>query len=172
MQNMLELIKRQQFSCVIMKDFSRFSSDHIVQGKYIEQIFPFMGIRFISINDNYDRNHIGGIGDIDISFKTLLYDFYSEDLSEKVKTSLKTIRSNGNYVAAYVPYGYIKSPEGKHQLVIDEVASKIVKRVFKEYKTRISMYKIARNLNDDGIVSPGIHIAEMEGNEQMLARYK
>jgi len=63
MQNMLELIKRQQFSCVIVKDFSRFSRDHIVQGKYIEQIFPFMGIRFISINDNYDsKNHIGGIG--------------------------------------------------------------------------------------------------------------
>ena len=133
MQNMLELIKRQQFSCVIVKDFSRFSRDHIVQGKYIEQIFPFMGIRFISINDNYDsKNHIGGIGEIDISFKTLLYDFYSEDLSEKVKTSLKTIRGNGNYVAAYAPYGYVKSPEDKHQLVIDEVASKIVKRIFKE----------------------------------------
>lgn len=173
MQNMLELIKRQQFSCVIVKDFSRFSRDHIVQGKYIEQIFPFMGIRFISINDNYDsKNHIGGIGEIDISFKTLLYDFYSEDLSEKVKTSLKTIRGNGNYVAAYAPYGYVKSPNDKHQLIIDEVASKVVKLIFKDYKAGISMYKIARNLNDDGIVSPGIYIAEMEGNEQMLARYK
>lgn len=173
MQNMLELIKRQQFSCVIVKDFSRFSRDHIVQGKYIEQIFPFMGIRFISINDNYDsKNHIGGIGEIDISFKALLYDFYSEDLSEKVKTSLKTIRGNGNYIAAYAPYGYMKSSDDKHQLVIDEVASKIVKRIFKEYKDGISMYKIARNLNDDGIVSPGIYIAEMGGNEQMLARYK
>lgn len=58
-------------------------------------------------------------------FKTLLYDFYSEDLSEKVKTYLKTIRSNGNYIAAYAPYGYVKGPEDKHQLVIDEVASKI-----------------------------------------------
>lgn len=60
----------------------------------------------------------------------MLYDFYSEDLSEKVKTSLKTIRSNGNYVAAYAPYGYMKSPEDKHQLVIDEVVFKIVKRIF------------------------------------------
>jgi len=172
MQNMLDLMKRQQFSCIIVKDFSRFSRDHIVQGKYIEQIFPFMGIRFISINDNYDsKDHIGGIGEIDISFKTLLYDFYSEDLSEKVKSSLKTIRSNGNYIAAYAPYGYVKSPEDKHQLVVDEVASRIVKRIFRDYKSGISMYMIARNLNDEGIVSPGIYIAEMEGNERMLARY-
>ncbi|MFA9421969.1 MAG: recombinase family protein [Sedimentibacter sp.] len=173
MQNMLDLMKRQQFSCIIVKDFSRFSRDHIVQGKYIEQIFPFMGIRFISINDNYDsKDHIGGIGEIDISFKTLLYDFYSEDLSEKVKSSLKTIRSNGNYIAAYAPYGYMKSPEDKHQLVVDEVASKIVKRIFRDYKSGISMYMIARNLNDEGITSPGIYIAEMEGNKRMLARYR
>ena len=173
MQNMLDLIKRKQISYVIVKDFSRFSRDHIVQGKYIEQIFPFMEIRFISINDNYDsKNHIGGIGEIDISFKTLLYDFYSEDLSEKVKSSLKTIRSNGNYIAAYAPYGYMKSPEDKHQLVVDEVASKIVKRIFRDYKSGISMYMIARNLNDEGIISPGIYIAEKEGNKRMLARYR
>lgn len=49
MQRMLELVKRKQISCIIVKDFSRFSRDHIEQGKYIEQIFPFMGVRFIAI---------------------------------------------------------------------------------------------------------------------------
>ena len=44
MQRMLEMVKRKQISCVIVKDFSRFSRDHIEQGKYIEQIFPFMGV--------------------------------------------------------------------------------------------------------------------------------
>ena len=65
MQRMLDLIKRKQISCVIVKDFSRFSRDHIEQGKYIEQIFPFMGVRFIAINDHYDSNdYVGGIGEI------------------------------------------------------------------------------------------------------------
>lgn len=172
MQNMLEHIKNNQLTCIIVKDFSRFSRDHIEQGKYIEQIFPFMGVRFISINDNYDSNdHIGGIGEIDISFKTLLYDFYSEDLSDKVKTSLSASRSNGNYIAAYAPYGYVKDPSNKHQLIIDEVASKIVKRIFKEYLSGNSMYRIACNLNTEEVMTPGVYIARQDGNEKMLQRY-
>ena len=64
MQRMLDLIKRKQISCVIVKDFSRFSRDHI------EQIFPFMGVRFIAINDHYDSNdYVGGIGEIDVAYK-------------------------------------------------------------------------------------------------------
>lgn len=64
MQRMLDLIKRKQISCVIVKDFSRFSRDHI------EQIFPFMDVRFIAINDHYDSNdYVGGIGEIDVAFK-------------------------------------------------------------------------------------------------------
>ena len=79
MQRMLDLIKRKEISCVIVKDFSRFSRDHIEQGKYIEQIFPFMGVRFIAINDNYDSNdYVGGIGEFDIAFKGILYDFFFE----------------------------------------------------------------------------------------------
>lgn len=61
MQRILDLVKRKQISCVIMKDFSRFSRDHIEHGKYIEQIFPFMSVRFIAINDNYDSaDYVGG----------------------------------------------------------------------------------------------------------------
>lgn len=84
MQRMLEMVKRKQISCVIVKDFSRFSRDHIEQGKYIEQIFPFMGVRFIAINDNYDSaDYVGGIGEIDVAFKGILYDFFSEEQSSK-----------------------------------------------------------------------------------------
>lgn len=73
MQRMLDLVKRKQISCVIMKDFSRFSRDHIEHGKYIEQIFPFMSVRFIAINENYDSaDYVGGIGEIDVAFKGIL----------------------------------------------------------------------------------------------------
>lgn len=70
MQRMLDFLKRKQINCVIVKDCSRFSRDHIEQGKYIEQILPFMGVRFIAINDNYDSSdYVGGIGEIDVAFK-------------------------------------------------------------------------------------------------------
>jgi len=51
---MKEDIKAEKINCVIVKDLSRFGRNYIEVGKYIERIFPFMGVRFISINDNYD----------------------------------------------------------------------------------------------------------------------
>lgn len=160
MQRMLDQIKRKEISCVIVKDFSRFSRDHIEQGKYIEQIFPFMGVRFIVINDNYDSNdYVGGIGEIDIAFKGILYDFFSEEQSQKVTTTLDAKRGSGKYIAAYAPFGYVKSPEDKHKLVVDEYASQIVKRIFREFLSGKSMYKIAEALNLEGIETPGVYIA-------------
>lgn len=173
MQHMLDLIKRKQISCVIVKDFSRFSRDHIEQGKYIEQIFPFMGVRFIAINDHYDSNdYVGGIGEIDVAFKWILYDFFSEEQSQKVSFTLDAKRSNGKYIATFAPYGYAKSPEDKHKLVVDEVASRIVKSIFREFLSGKSMYKIAEGLNQDGIDSPGVYIATQENNEKQLAKYR
>ena len=67
--------------CIVVKDFSRFSRDYIELGTCLDQIFPFMGIRFISVNDDYDSGRTGGMEGIDIPFRNLLYDLYSKDLS-------------------------------------------------------------------------------------------
>lgn len=76
MQELLAMVKEQRVDCIIVKDMSRFARNYLETGKYIEQIFPFMGIRFIAINDNYDsKDYVGGIGEIDVQFKALLYDF-------------------------------------------------------------------------------------------------
>jgi site-specific DNA recombinase len=160
MQRMLELVKRKQISCIIVKDFSRFSRDHIEQGKYIEQIFPFMCVCFIAINDNYDSaDYVGGIGEIDVAFKEILYDFFNEEQSIKVSTTLDAKRGSGKYISAFAPYGYVKSPEDKHKLVVDGYASQIVKCIFREYLSEKFMYKIAESLNKEGIVTPGVYIA-------------
>ena len=173
MQELLTMIKKGNVSCIIVKDISRFSRDYIETGKYMEQIFPFLGIRFIAINDNYDSAECtGGIAEIDVAFKGILYDFYSEDLSEKVKTSLAVRRANGKYLAAFAPYGYRKSETDKHQLEVDEYASQIVKRIFREFLSGKSMYKIAEALNLEGIETSGVYIATRENNENQLAKYR
>lgn len=173
MQELLTMIKKGNVSCIIVKDISRFSRDYIETGKYMEQIFPFLGIRFIAINDNYDSAECaGGIAEIDVAFKGILYDFYSEDLSEKVKTSLAVRRANGKYIAAFAPYGYRKSETDKYKLEVDKFASQIVKRIFREYLSGKSMYKIAEELNREGIDTPGVYIAMQEKNEKQLAKYR
>lgn len=119
-----------------------------------------MGVRFIAINDHYDSNdYVGGIGEIDVAFKGILYDFLSEEQSQKVSFTLDAKRSNEKYIATFAPYGYAKSSEDKHKLVVDEVASRTVKRIFREFLSSKSMYKIADGLNQDGIDSPGVYIA-------------
>lgn len=83
-QKMMEDVKRGNIQCIMVKDFSRFARNFLDVGEYLEQIFPFMGVRFISVNDAYDSdNKEGTAGDWDVVFKNFLYDFYSKDLSKR-----------------------------------------------------------------------------------------
>lgn len=94
--SLMEDIKQGKVSCIIVKDLSRFLRDYILIGDYLENIFPFLNIRFISINDGYDSAKEKGNGtDLDIQFKSLLYDFYSKDISDKVKSSMKIQKKQG-----------------------------------------------------------------------------
>lgn len=123
----------------------------------------------VFINVNYNSNdYVGDIGEIDIAFKCILYDFFSEEQSKKVTTTLDAKRGSGKYIAAYAPFGYMKSPENTHKLVVDEYASQIVKHLFREFLSGKSMYKIAEALNLEGLETPGVYIATRENNENQL----
>ena len=125
---MLEQVRDGEFDCVIVKDFSRFSRDYIELGSYLDQIFPFLGVRFLSLNDRYDSSkNTGNITDLDISFKGLMYDLYSKDLSLKVKSSLQIRKKQGQYTSANAPFGYRKDPNDRHRLLIAEDEAELVK---------------------------------------------
>ena len=77
-QTMMEDIKRGVIDCVVVKDLSRFGREYIDSGRYIERLFPALGVRFIAINDNYDSVTGKSQGDeIIIPFKNLINDAYS-----------------------------------------------------------------------------------------------
>ena len=165
-QQLLGLVKKQQISCIIVKDMSRFSRDYLILGQYTEQIFPFMGIRFIAINDSYDSSECdGGVGEIDVAFKALLYDFYSEDLSQKIKSSLSVRKEQGKFMNVFAPYGYVKSKKERYQLEIDPEGAEIVKRIFAEYAGGKGMLGISLDLNRDGIDAPATHIRKRDGRD-------
>lgn len=152
MQALLKEIRENKIGCVIVKDMSRFSRDYIELGTYMNQIFPFMGVRFIAVNDHYDSlGHAGSTPSIDTAFQTLLYDLYSKDLSVKVKTSFENKCANGEYVFGQVPFGYEKSREIKNVVVVNEKEAEIVRYIFALALNRNSSTQIARILNEKGI---------------------
>lgn len=159
MQELLELVKEQKVDCIIVKDMSRFARNYLETGKYVEQIFPFMGIRFIAINDNYDSNeYIGGIADIDVQFKTLLYDFYSKDLSDKIITALDARKGNGMFIGVCAPFGYRKSEESIYKIEVDEKTAEIVRRIFAMRVSGAKIAEIVRTLNGEGIGTPAKYL--------------
>ena len=130
-QELLDGVKDGEINCIIVKDFSRFARDYIELGSYLEQIFPFMGVRFISVNDKYDSDkYAGNVADIDVNFKNLLYDLYSKDLSMKVKASLRAVKEQGKAVCSTPPFGYMKDPEDRHKFIIAKDEAAVVRRIF------------------------------------------
>lgn len=118
---LIDDIKAGGINTIIVKDMSRFSRDYILLGDYLSNIFPFFRIRFIAINDNYDSINEDGNGiDTDTQFKTLYYDLFSKELSEKVRSSVKQIKSKGKNTNWAAPFGYIKDPKDKYHIIIDK----------------------------------------------------
>lgn len=154
-QRLLELVREVKIDCIVVKDFSRFSRDYIELGSYLEQIFPFMGVRFISVNDQYDStSYKGGIADLDINFKNLLYDLYSKDLSQKVRSSLAARKKKGQYVSAHAPFGYEKDPNDRHMLLIEEDEAKIIRKIFSLTLEGYTSSQIAKLFNKERIKTP------------------
>lgn len=155
MQSMLERVRNSELDCILVKDFSRFARDYIELGSYLEQVFPFLGVRFISVNDHYDsRDYRGSIGDIDVNFKNLLYDLYSKDLSGKVRSSLAVRKEQGQYVSGNAPFGYGKAAGDRHALLIEPDEAEVVRRIFDLTLEGATSVEIARLFNKTGVKTP------------------
>ena len=153
---MMDGVKKGKIQCVIVKDFSRFGRDYIELGDYIEHIFPFMQVRFIAINDGYDsEEYKGKTPDIDVPFRNLAYSLYSQDISDKIKSSLAVRRKKGLYVGSIPLYGYQRDKEGF--LIPDEETKGTVQRIYREYLSGKGLAELARELNGEGIPSPKQH---------------
>lgn len=154
-QLMLEDIKQGKVDCVVVKDLSRFGRNYIESGRYIEKIFPMLGVRFISINDNYDSmNGKTQTDEIVIPFKNLINDAYCRDISIKIRSHLDIKRRKGEFIASFTVYGYKKDEKDHNKIVADEYAAGIVRNIFSWKIAGMSQQGIANRLNDMGVLSP------------------
>lgn len=148
-------LKKKKINCIIVKDLSRFGRDYIECGRYIEREFTAAGIRFIAVTDGIDTH--GEFSESNryvIPVKNLMNDMYAADISLKVRSVNDALRRNGDFIAAFSVYGYRRSDKNPRQLVVDEYAAEIVKRIFSMRLKGLSYMAIANDLNREGVKSP------------------
>lgn len=154
-KRMISDVEAGRVNCVIVKDLSRFGRDYIESGRYIQKVFPALGVRFIALTDHYDSFHAdAGESGIVLPVKNFINDSYCRDISTKVKSQFEVKRKNGECIAPFALYGYKKAPDNKNQLVIDEYAADIVKKIFEWKMEGMAVSAIAEKLNGLGILSP------------------
>ena len=154
-QKMIEDVKAGRTDCIVVKDLSRFGRNYLDAGEYIEKIFPFLGVRFIAVNDNYDSlGERKSSDDLIIPFKNLINEAYCRDISMKIRSQLEIKRKNGQFLGSFAAFGYLKDEQDKNKLVVDQYAADIVRDIFKWKLEGISPQDIADALNKLGILSP------------------
>ena len=150
-----------KINLILVKDLSRFGRDYIETGKYIDVIFPSLGCRFIALNDGVDTIHKNN--EMITIFKNVMNDFYARDTSSKIKAVKQSAYKTGKYIGCYAPYGYIKDPEDKHHLIIDEFAAAVVRKIFDLRCKGLGCFRIAQQLNEEGILPPRAYYYQMIG---------
>lgn len=152
-QEMLRMLEEGKADCIIVKDLSRYGRDFSGVLQYVERILPKMGVRLILVNDNYD-SLTPNRDFLTLRFKSLINDLYPADTSKSVRSHLYVKMTAGQCVAPFAFYGYLKSEEDKHKLVMDEVAASVVRDIYHMKMQGCSLTDISEELNRRGILTP------------------
>lgn len=147
-------VKAGKVDCIIVKDLSRFGRNYIETGEYLEKIFPFLGIRFIAINDGYDSIDPSAADSLSMHLKNLVNDVYARDISRKIGPVLRGKQERGEFIGAWAAYGYVKSEKDKHRILVDEESASIVRDIFRWRLEGLSYQRICRRLTERNIPSP------------------
>lgn len=156
---LLQDIRLGEINCVIVKDLSRFGRNYLEAGNYIEKIFPFLGVRFIAVSDEYDTGKAASEHEkLTLEIKNLVNDMYARDFSKKAKLQLKQRREEGSYVGGSPPYGYIAAWKDRRRVLIpDEAAAAIVHLIYERFVEEESYAAVADELNRRKINPPYIY---------------
>lgn len=151
-QRMLADAQSGRINCIIVKDLTRFGRNSIDSGYYIERVLPTLGVRFIAVTDFYDsQNDNGGLL---LPIKNIISESYALDIGRKCRAVQRQNMRDGRYVGRLAPYGYTKSPDDCHKLIIDEETATVVRQIFELAAEGVGGNEIARRLSAAGIPSP------------------
>ena len=161
---LLQDAEAHKFDIILCKTQSRFTRELELVEHYIHGLFPRWGIRFVSVVDNADTDVKGNKKSRQIN--GLINEWYLEDMSDNIRSVLTSRRKNGLHIGSFALYGYMKDPDQKGHLIIDEEAAAVVIEVFTLFSQGYGKTAIARMLNDRGVPNP------TEYKRQKGLRYK
>lgn len=145
---MMEDIGEGRIRAVVVRDLSRFARNYIETGTYLEQIFPELDVRFISVKEQFDTLKTDGTNEsLMIPLQNLINDLYSKDISRKVEAALRVQMETGTFAWRQIPYGY-RWNEDHSNIVPDEETAPYVRKMFQWRSEGISKAEIVRKLNE------------------------
>ena len=165
LQEMLGLVQSGGVNCILVKDFSRFARNEIESSYYIEKIFPLYRIRFISVSDGFDSDDYNdSTGGMEVAFKFLLHEYYSYDLSRKVKSARRIKMKSGDNIVANAVYGYQKNmTTGKWEP--DAEAAEVVRLIYRKALESMPVSQIRCILSAARYPTPQEYIKIKRGKE-------
>ena len=156
-QRMMADIRAGRINCDVVKDLSRFGRNAMEAGDYLERVFPFLGVRFISIGDGFDSSEPNAAYTLTVMLRNLLNEVYSMDISRKSGSILRQKQQRGEFIGAFASYGYLRDPGDVHKIIVDPETAPIVREIFRRAAEGEGVRSILRWLNTEGILSPGTY---------------
>ena len=144
-------IKTGRIDTVITKDLSRLGRDQIGTLHYLQVYFPSRRVRYIAVSEGIDTAQGSGIT---TPFLAAANDFYTADISRKVRAALDTRKQGGLFIGSTPPLGYQKDPDRKGHLVPDEETAWIIQTIFQDYLARGSVIGVAKALTETAVPTP------------------
>ena len=152
---MIAEVEAGNVSAVIVKDMSRFGRDYLKVGFYTEVMFKEKGVRFIAINNGIDS---ANQQDSDFTpFLNIMNEWYARDANRKIQAVFKSRMQDGKRVSPSVPYGYLRNPEDKQKLIIDEEPAAVVRRIFQMVIEGKGVTAIADILTAEKVLIPSAY---------------
>lgn len=156
---MMNDIKSRRINCIIIRDLSRLGREYLEMGRLIDKVFPFLGVRFISVNDKLDTlNNTDSKKSFEVTLKNIINDLYAKDISVKIKSSKMNRAKNGYFIGSVPPYGYkvVKLKEGQ-KLELDENTCGIAREMFDLTLSGLSQFEVAKIFNTKGYTTPMVY---------------
>lgn len=158
-QEMLADIEDGLVGTVICKDMSRFGRDYLNVGLYTEMTFPQAGVRFIAVYDNVDSAN--NTENDFTPFRNIINEWYSRDISKKVKAGMRARAQKGEHITGSIPYGYMKSEADPKRWAVDEEAAEVIREIYRLYISGMTFKQIAEEMSRRGIDPPAKHMMKL-----------